>query len=64
MKKTQDKNTDTEYLTLKLIGDHSPMTAEEAAKEGYMMFTHNKLRQRSNPSQENTDSKTHTTDRK
>ena len=63
MKKSQDKNTDTEYLTLTRIGKHLPIPAEELAKEGYTMYTHNRSRQRSRLSQENTDSETPTTDR-
>ena len=63
MKKSQDNDTDTELITLTRIGKHSPMTAEEAAKQSYTMYTHNRSRQRSRLSQENTNSETPTTNR-
>ena len=63
MKKSQDKNTDTELIIPIRIGKHLPIPAEELAKEGYTMYTHNRSRQRSRLSQENTNSETPTTDR-
>ena len=63
MKKSQDNDTDTELIIPIRIGKHSPMTAEEAAKQSYTMYTHNRSRQRSRLSQKDGDSKTPTTDR-